>query len=89
MFPMNITLSLYSSHKREYNSDRRRKLSLVYQYKYLVKIRENITPIGDGNLKKGWGVTNLSTQDLNKREYNSDRRRKLVMTLVSALNTIE
>jgi len=38
-------------------------------------IRENITPIGDGNLTP-YSFT-ISFNILNKREYNSDRRRKL------------
>ena len=37
-------------------------------------IRENITPIGDGNLL----VQNFHFLYSNKREYNSDRRRKLI-----------
>ena len=41
---------------------------------FLYKIRKNITPIGDGNVK---GL--LLEKDMrNKKEYNSDRRRKLL-----------
>ena len=35
--------------KREYNSDRRRKLYFLASPKLEFLIRENITPIGDGN----------------------------------------
>ena len=38
-------------HKREYNSERRRKLILnvLYLHNHYSIIRENITPRGDGN----------------------------------------
>ena len=40
-------------HKREYNSERRRKLEGMYESKRVksILIRENITPRGDGNIK--------------------------------------
>ena len=41
-------------------------------------IRENITPIGDGNII-AIAAINLKRYT-NKREYNSDRRRKYVLT---------
>ena len=44
-----------------------------------VQIRENITPIGDGN---GKDRINTKTR-INKREYNSDRRRKPLYFLKS------
>ena len=38
--------------KREYNSERRRKLNTIkFKEIYLNSIRENITPRGDGNDK--------------------------------------
>ena len=38
------------NNKREYNSERRRKLIIIYNYsKISTIIRENITPRGDGN----------------------------------------
>ena len=38
-------------HKREYNSERRRKLKIIDKNNeyFADKIRENITPRGDGN----------------------------------------
>ena len=43
---------IIKSDKREYNSERRRKLysSFYYIFNFFFKIRENITPRGDGNL---------------------------------------
>ena len=39
-----------SKNKREYNSERRRKLDFItVDYLQLLRIRENITPRGDGN----------------------------------------
>ena len=38
-------------HKREYNSERRRKLTNFTTSKIPIYIRENITPRGDGNEK--------------------------------------
>ena len=50
------------------------------------KIRENITPIGDGNYIKS---LLLLFKFLNKREYNSDRRRKqLKKYLITLTNEI-
>mgnify|MGYP001686194998 CR=1 FL=1 len=41
---------LFLIDKREYNSERRRKLSLLPKLKHFhIRIRENITPRGDGN----------------------------------------
>ena len=39
------------NYKREYNSDRRRKLLIIVIFHQIdnTQIRENITPIGDGN----------------------------------------
>ena len=63
-----------SSYKREYNSERRRKRRNLTPKNLGVKIRENITPRGDGNLTD----TEIKYLPLiNKREYNSERRRKL------------
>ena len=60
--------------KREYNSERRRKLILLISSpnKPDIIIRENITPRGDGNYKTARGIS----VNANKREYNSERRRK-------------
>ena len=47
-----MKVNLKQIDKREYNSERRRKLSFIYSFNFLrVKIRENITPRGDGNPK--------------------------------------
>ena len=65
---------MYSIYKREYNSERRRKLLANTPLSNKIKsIRENITPRGDGNLIN----IPLLKILLNKREYNSERRRKL------------
>ena len=65
--------------KREYNSERRRKLTYSYlrYHDILNKIRENITPRGDGNAFKRL-VYKLKLISY-KREYNSERRRKLIL----------
>ena len=42
----------------------------------LILIRENITPIGDGNNSIINNLKNFTSTY--KREYNSDRRRKLI-----------
>ena len=56
--------------------DGNKYLQAVLYSMYLRSIRKNITPIGDGNLFK------LSIMfcnvPLDKKEYNSDRRRKLI-----------
>ena len=44
-----MSLLLCKVYKREYNSDRRRKLILFLAVCGIQIIRENITPIGDGN----------------------------------------
>ena len=64
-------------HKREYNSVRRRKLSKTIEFdriSKIIKIRENITPWGDGNLRLY--LSSNCILCFNKREYNSVRRRK-------------
>ena len=69
--------------KREYNSERRRKLILINLSikKSMLKIRGNITPRGDGNMIAG--VELLRRKDRkNKREYNSERRRKQSSELI-------
>ena len=72
IFPKNVALD-----KREYNSDRRRKFYILVQFfqSYTNEIRENITPIGDGNLISYLEIIDRRT-NIYKREYNSDRRRK-------------
>ena len=72
-----VCSSLLFFYKREYNSERRRKHTLVTKiYHSKIIIRENITPRGDGNKKD---ISFLSSSILvYKREYNSERRRKLI-----------
>ena len=47
------------------------------------KIRENITPRGDGNSNKSYIIKETF---IDKREYNSERRRKLYIILLCILN---
>ena len=89
--------------KREYNSERRRKLNYKgFEKITFQEIRENITPRGDGNFNvvsskengkiirenitpRGDGnFIDDEVEDPNlayKREYNSERRRKLKNSL--------
>ena len=48
-----------------------------------IEIRENITPRGDGNFKMS--CTDTIYPDLDKREYNSERRRKLLYYQIDTL----
>jgi len=70
--------------KREYNSERRRKLNNIKELQVFFKtcnIRENITPRGDGNLLEQ--IRYNTRKQYNKREYNSERRRKQYNTSFS------
>ena len=99
-----LPIILASSNKREYNSERRRKRTDCFFCESRDwRIRENITPRGDGNSKRGVESVILKSQirenitprgdgnfevcssfDIqafsNKREYNSERRRKPIVT---------
>ena len=50
---------------------------------FLNHIRENITPRGDGNM----GYKNYNLSYINKREYNSERRRKPIINIISIDNS--
>ena len=55
---MEKQVSAKAVHKREYNSERRRKPNTVIPFTSNSLIRENITPRGDGNFRLSicWGL---------------------------------